>query len=85
MKQNDVVDGLRVAGNELRVAETNEFIESINSHRGEEITLIVKREKEIKEITVTPRLNPKLRKGRCFRGGNIKYSVYPLSVVADAV
>ena len=80
LKQNDVVDGLRVAGNELRVAETNEFIESINSHRGEEITLIVKREKEIKEIAITPRTESETPEGEGALGvaiSNIQFIHYP--------
>jgi regulator of sigma E protease len=80
LRQNDVVNGLRVAGNELPVARTNEFIDFINAHRGEEITLNIKRGQENKEIAITPRVESETPAGEGALGvaiSNIQFIHYP--------
>ena len=46
-----------------QVTETKEFVEFINNHRGEEITLVIKRGDEEKEVAVTPRIETETPEG----------------------
>ena len=64
LRTGDVVKELqanRLSG--YQVTETKEFVEFINNHRGEEITLVIKRGDEEKEVAVTPRIETETPEG----------------------
>ena len=80
LKQNDVVSQLRIANYESRITSTNDFIDLVNAHRGEEITLNIKRGPEDKEIAITPRTESETPAGEGALGvaiSNIQFIHYP--------
>lgn len=78
--QGDVVNELRFTNYDLRITSTSEFIDFINAHRGEEITLNIKRGQENKEIVITPRIESETPAGEGALGvaiSNIQFIHYP--------
>ena len=93
LKPNDIVRELRftnylpadatrqaLQAGDLRITSTSEFIDFINAHRGEEITLNIKRGQENKEIVITPRIESETPAGEGALGvaiSNIQFIHYP--------
>lgn len=88
IKPGDIVNDLRFtiydpstdSEQVLRITSTNEFVEFINTHRGKEIMLVLKREGKVLEISVTPRLESETPKDEGALGvavSNIEFVHYP--------
>lgn len=80
LEAGDIVRTFRVADNELRIADTTEFVDTINDHRGEEITLAIEREGARHEIRAIPRLVSDTPEGEGALGvaiSNVKFLRYP--------
>jgi len=58
LKTGDVIRELKVLGEQKQVGKVSEVQEFTNLHRGEEMTLIIERGKEVKEMTLIPRVSP---------------------------
>lgn len=80
LKQNDVVQGFKIQDSRFMIDDTKQFIELINQHRGEEATLTIKRDNELKEVTITPRQESETPEGEGALGvaiSNIQFIHYP--------
>lgn len=63
IKIGDTIKELTFAGQLLEVSKVEQVQEFVDSHRGEEITVIIQRGNEILEKTLVPRLNPPENEG----------------------
>lgn len=82
LEAGDIVRTFRIADRELRIADTTQFVNLINDHRGKEVTLTIEREREGKqlEMIVAPRLASDTPEGEGALGvaiSNVKFLRYP--------
>lgn len=59
----DIVEQAKTDNNEITTTKVGEFVDFIDSHKGEEVTLTIKRGKKILNITLVPRVNPPEKEG----------------------
>ncbi len=59
----DVIKGIKLDGEEFRVAGNKEFLDIVGGNKGRQLTLKAVRNKEEKEFIVTPRENPPAGEG----------------------
>ena len=58
IKAGDIVKGLRIDSQELKVNKVKEIQEFTEGHKGQELTLTLQRGKEIFDVSLVPRINP---------------------------
>lgn len=58
LRFGDVIAEFKVQNSMLKISAIDDVQELIEAHRGSEVTVIVEREQEIREINVTPRASP---------------------------
>ncbi len=58
LKVGDVIRKLEISDEQVEIGKVKEVQEFTGLHKGEELTLIIKRGKEIKEVSLIPRVSP---------------------------
>jgi regulator of sigma E protease len=74
----DIIEKAKADNNEITTTKVGEFIDFIDNHKGEEVTLTIKRGKKILNITLVPRVNPPEGEGPIgIEPARVALKVYP--------
>ncbi len=58
LKVGDIIKKLEISDEQVEIGKVKEVQEFTNLHKGEELVLIIERGKEIKEVSLIPRVSP---------------------------
>ena len=74
----DFIKKAKAENDEITTDKVQEFVNFIDAHRGQELTLTIKRGKQILNFTLVPRVNPPEKEGPIgIQPARIYFKVYP--------